>query len=159
MICGAPKLSLHPVAVLSTWTMWALTNALGKRTEFALADRAGVLTRSMPRAAEVYPEFAALDDPLQMLFQRREVLLAAARVLGAAPQKSFAAKGQELEICCTQARWRDALICLLTAEGAPRKFNAQLVSTPQVSAAQTLCGLVNQASEQQAAFFASATHE
>ncbi|MFM7330903.1 MAG: UvrD-helicase domain-containing protein [Brachymonas sp.] len=130
----------------------ALTNALAKRVEFELADRAGVVRASIPSAADVFPEFAGLDEPLQRLAMQQAVLLAAARVLGAAKQASYAAKGQELEQCCTEARWGDALLCLLTQEGTPRKFNAQLVSTPQVAAAQALCEQVKQANEQHAAW-------
>ena len=140
------------VADVGRWGVQeALTNALAKRVEFELADRAGVVEGSIPSAAQLWPEMRGLDDPLQLLAAQRDVLFVAARVLGAATQKTYAAKGQELEQCCTEQRWADVPLCLLTKEGAPRKFNPQLVSTPEVSGAQALCERVNAALEQQAA--------
>ena len=140
------------VADVGRWGVQeALTNALAKRVEFELADRAGVVEGSIPSAAQLWPEMRGVDDPLQLFAAQRELLFAAARTLGAASQKSYSAKGQELELCCSEERWADVPLCLLTKEGAPRKFNPQLTSTPEVSGAQALCERVNAALEQQAA--------
>jgi len=48
-------------------TQKALAAALSRRTEFVLADEAGVVEASVPPFADVFPEFAGLDEPSQSL--------------------------------------------------------------------------------------------
>lgn len=49
----------------------ALTAALAKRVEFALADEQGVVDASVPPASALAPEFAGLDAPVQVLADER----------------------------------------------------------------------------------------
>ncbi len=141
------------VADVGRWGVQeALTNALAKRVEFELADRAGVVARSIRTVAQVYPEFAALDDPLALLQANHEALLAAAKLLSEAKQPSYKAKGVELLDALAQSRWADVPQCLLTQAGQPRKFNEQLTSQPALADAQQLCMRVAAAQLQHAAW-------
>jgi ATP-dependent helicase/nuclease subunit A len=141
------------VADVGRWGVQeALTNALAKRVEFELADRAGVVARSIRTAAQVYPEFASVDDPLELLPASREVLVAAAKILSEATQKSYSAKGVELQDALAQSRWADVPLCLLTQAGQPRKFNDKLTALPDLAQAQALCMQVAAAQLQHAAW-------
>ncbi|MCY7307289.1 MAG: UvrD-helicase domain-containing protein, partial [Rhodoferax sp.] len=50
-----------------TQTEKALAAALDKRTEFSLADAAGVVEQSVQAFGSLHPQFASLDDPRQAL--------------------------------------------------------------------------------------------
>ncbi|REG19600.1 UvrD-helicase domain-containing protein [Roseateles depolymerans] len=63
---------------LTDWLM----SAFSKRVELRLAHQSGRLLASMPDAADVAPEFAAYDDPLQAFGPLRVELQAQAVVLG-----------------------------------------------------------------------------
>ncbi len=119
----------------------ALEEALSKRVEFALADVKGVVETSVPHFAAFYPEFAGLasiHEVLQTSEIHRHIFLDAAKVLGAATQKTFSAKGLELETAVTHQRLDDVLAALLTDKGTPRKFNATLATNDFVAKAQEL---------------------
>ncbi len=130
----------------------ALTNALAKRVEFALADAAGVVARSIEPFGKRFPEMAHLDDPLHKLLDEKSSLQEAARLLGAAPQKSYAAKGVELETALTSAQWKNIPLCLLTKEGEPRKFSDKISGIGRIRAAQELCVRIQAAAQQHAAW-------
>ncbi len=130
----------------------ALTNALAKRVEFALADSAGVVARSIEPFGKSFPRLAHLDEPLDQLIEEKSALQHAAKLLGAAPQKSYAAKGVELEMALTELRWRDVPVCLLTKEGEPRKFSDKIAGIDEIRAVQVLCMRVQAACVQHAAW-------
>ncbi len=122
----------------------ALTAALARRVEFALADAWGVVDSSVPRFDALLPDFDGLQQPEDLLTQpaQRRQLLAAARALGGASAPSFAAKGAELEQALTQGDMQAAGAALLTKKGEPRKFNDKLAGIDQVRAAQELLARV-----------------
>jgi ATP-dependent helicase/nuclease subunit A len=130
----------------------ALTNALAKRVEFALADSAGVVARSIQPFGKTFSGLAHLNEPLDQFAQERASLLEAAKLLGAATQKSFSAMGAELEQALTEQRWSDIAICLLTKDGEPRKFSEKIYGLEKIRAAQELCLLVQAAIKQHAAW-------
>jgi ATP-dependent helicase/nuclease subunit A len=130
----------------------ALSNALAKRVEFALADAAGVVARSIESFGKRFPEMAHLDDPLHKLLDEKSSLQEAAKLLGAAPQKSFSAKGVELEVALSAQNWKDVPLCLLTKEGEPRKFSDKIDGVEKIRAAQELCVRIQAASAQHAAW-------
>jgi ATP-dependent helicase/nuclease subunit A len=76
-------------------TQKALAAALSRRTEFVLADDAGVVDASVPPCGDVFPEFAGLDELSQSLMAHpagRSLLLAAARALGRRPRRPIPPK-------------------------------------------------------------------
>jgi ATP-dependent helicase/nuclease subunit A len=130
----------------------ALSNALAKRVEFALADAAGVVARSIEPFGKRFADLAHLSEPLAKFVEEKASLNEAARLLGAAPQKSFAAKGIDLEKALVQERWYEVAICLLTKEGEARKFSDKIEGIEKIRAAQNLCVRVQTANEQHAAW-------
>lgn len=122
-----------------TQTRRALEAALTRRTEFALADAAGVVEASVPAVGETFPDFAGWDDPAQALLtalEGRAQLLAAARALGQAAQPSYSAKGSELEQAVSSGDWNGVQDALLTQKKEPRKFSDKLAGIDAVRAAQ-----------------------
>jgi ATP-dependent helicase/nuclease subunit A len=70
--------------------------------------RQGVVDASVQHFSDQYPEFAWLQTPDEYLTaqpQRLQTLWAAAKALGGASAKTFAAKGVELEMALTQRRY------------------------------------------------------
>lgn len=133
----------------------ALDEALSKRVEFTLADAAHVVEKSVPHFAEMYPEFLGLtsvQNVLQTSDMHRQLFFDAAKVLGAAKQPSFSAKGVELEVAVSSADLDAALLALLTASGTKRKFNAALCANEAVENAQALALRLQAARQQQAAW-------
>jgi ATP-dependent helicase/nuclease subunit A len=129
----------------------ALSSALDKRVEFALADAAGTVAASIRPFAQVHTEFAGLDTPLEMLStnrDHRQKLRDAAIVLGRTTQKTFAAKGVELEVALTASNFPAALAALLTQKNEPRKFNDNVAGIEQVRIAQDLCMRIVAAQQQ-----------
>ena len=119
----------------------ALQTALDKRTEFTLADAHGVVEQSVLHFSQQYPDFASLPEPEDYLRAdplRWQMLHDAARVLGAANAKTFAAKGVELEAALSSHDLDAACAALLTDKGEPRKFNEQVAGIEQVRHAQDL---------------------
>ncbi len=137
----------------SRWSVeTALENALKKRVEFELADKAGVVARSIRPFAQVFPEFASLDEPLQRFAQEKALLLGAAKKLATASQKTYAAKGEELLAALEKEAWGALPICLLTQKDEPRKFSDKMDGIESIRAAQELCLRVSQAQQQHAAW-------
>ena len=133
----------------------ALEEALSKRVEFALADARSVIETSVPHFADFYPEFAGLAsirEVLQTSEIHRHIFLDAAKVLGAATQKTFCAKGVELETAVANQHFDDVLAALLTDKGTPRKFNATLAANDFVAKAQELALRLQSAQAQQTAW-------
>jgi ATP-dependent helicase/nuclease subunit A len=119
----------------------ALDEALSKRVEFQLADEKGLVDASVPHFAEFFSDFAGCESPEVAFLEsesRRQILVAAAKILGAASQKTFSAKGVELEKSITDNDLAGAVSALLTEKGTPRKFNAALSENEFVTRAQDL---------------------
>ncbi|NMM13020.1 MAG: UvrD-helicase domain-containing protein [Rhodoferax sp.] len=119
----------------------ALQTALDKRTEFALADAQGVVADSVQHFCDQYPDFAWLeapDDFLRATPLRWQTLLDAAKALGGASAKTFAAKGVELEMALTSGDIAAVFAALLTATGTPRKFGEKIAGIEGVREAQDL---------------------
>ncbi len=133
----------------------ALEAVFFKRTEFLLADEAGVVDASVPHFSALYTEFAGLDAPLEMLStnrDHRQKLRDAAVALGAASAPTFSAKGGELEQACTAQDWPAAMAALFTQDGKPRKFGEKMVGIERVRVAQDLLQRVQDAQAQHAAW-------
>ena len=130
----------------------ALTHAIKKRVEFELADKAGVVGSSIEPFGKSFSVFAHLDEPLDKLIEAQEALLQAAKLLAAAPQKSYAAKGAELLIVLEEGRWRDVFACLLTLAGEARVFSEKIEGIAIIRAAQALCVQVQAAQHHHAAW-------
>jgi len=119
----------------------ALQAALDKRTEFALADAAGVVDASVKHFTVQFTEFGGLDEPEELLSTNRfhrQTLRDAAIALGRASAPTFSAKGVELEQALTAGNMSGALAALLTEKGTPRKFGEKIVGIAQVRIAQEL---------------------
>ena len=133
----------------------ALEALLAKRTEFALADAAGVADASVPALAALFTEFAGLDAPDDMLNanrDHRQKLRDAAAALGAASAKTFVEKGVELEQAVTAHDWPAAIDALFTQKAEPRKFGEKIVGIERVRIAQDLLQRVLQGRSQHAAW-------
>jgi ATP-dependent helicase/nuclease subunit A len=118
----------------------ALSAALAKRVEFALADAARVVDASVQPFGALYPEGAGLDDPTALFHQAacRQALQAAASALGRANAPTFSAKGSALEQALAAGDFDAACASLLTTTGTPRKFGEKIVGIEQVRLAQEL---------------------
>ncbi|MES2362540.1 MAG: UvrD-helicase domain-containing protein [Pseudomonadota bacterium] len=119
----------------------ALHGALDKRTEFALADDAGVVDASVQHFSLQFVEFAGLGHPDEVLVANpacRQLLIDAAGALGRASAPTFSAKGVELERALTEGDMAGALAALLTEKGTPRKFGEKIVGIATVREAQEL---------------------
>ncbi|MGB4118219.1 MAG: UvrD-helicase domain-containing protein [Polaromonas sp.] len=118
----------------------ALQGALDKRTEFLLADAAGVVDTSVQHFTLQFPEFAGLTLPGDALHSHaaKELLLAAAKALGRASAPTFSAKGVELEVALSDGNAAGVLISLLTEKGTPRKFGEKIIGIATVREAQDL---------------------
>ncbi len=118
----------------------ALQGALDKRTEFLLADAAGVVDRSVRHFTDQYPEFSALAHPDEGLrtSAAMALLLAAAKALGGASATTYSAKGVELEQALSEGDVSAMLLALLTDKGTPRKFGEKIIGIATVREAQDL---------------------
>jgi ATP-dependent helicase/nuclease subunit A len=146
----------------------ALDEALSKRVEFQLADEnvvngKGLVDASVPHFAEFFPDFAGCESPEAAFLNndasndstndtRRRIFTDAAKILGAASQKTFSAKGVELEKAITDNDLSSAIAALLTEKGTPRKFNAALSENECVARAQDLALRFQSAIAQHAAW-------
>ncbi len=140
----------------------ALEGALDKRTEFLLADAAGVVDSSVQHVAVQFPEFAELTHPEEALRTDTaiQLLQTAAIALGRASAPTFSAKGVELETALSQANgersaegWATAiLLSLLTEKGAPRKFGEKIIGIATVREAQELALRITEATRQHEAW-------
>ena len=123
----------------------ALDEALSKRVEFQLADEKGLVDDSVPHFSEFFADFAGCALPEAAFLNsdsskevRRTIFTNAAKILGAASQKTFSAKGVELEKAITDNDLSCAIAALLTEKSTPRKFNATLSENEFVARAQDL---------------------
>ncbi len=142
----------------------ALDEALSKRVEFQLADEKvvngkGLVDASVPHFSEFFPDFAGCESPEAAFLNgeasneiRRKIFTDAAKILGAASQKTFSAKGVELEKSITDNDLSSAIAALLTEKGTPRKFNATLSENELVARAQDLALRFQSAVAQHAAW-------
>jgi ATP-dependent helicase/nuclease subunit A len=133
----------------------ALSSALDKRVEFALADAAGTVASSIRPFAQVFAEFAGLENPFDIFSQQPlqlQKLRDAALVLGRVPQKSFAEKGVELEKALTEKDYTAAMAALLTQKNEARKFSEKIDGIELVRLAQDVCVRTNAAQAQHAAW-------
>ena len=132
----------------------ALQGALDKRTEFLLADSAGVVDTSVQHFTAQFPEFAGLTRPEDALHVKAasELLLAAAKALAKASAATFSAKGIELEAAVSDGNTAGILISLLTEKGTPRRFGEKIVGIGEVREAQELAMRFAEASTQHQAW-------
>jgi ATP-dependent helicase/nuclease subunit A len=130
----------------------ALGAALDKRVEFAMADALGVVDASVMPFEAHFPDLAGLSHPMDALRGPNPVLLAAARALGRASAKTFAAKGVELEQALSSGDASGVLAALLTGTGTARKFGEKIVGIEVVREAQDLVLRVQTASGQHEAW-------
>ena len=132
----------------------ALQGALDKRTEFLLADAAGVLDSSVQHFTAQFPDFAGLALPENALrtHAAHKLLLAAAKALGRASAPTFSAKGVELEAALSQGQPADVLLSLLTEKGTPRKFGEKIIGIATVREAQELALRIAAATAQHTAW-------
>jgi ATP-dependent helicase/nuclease subunit A len=135
-------------------TAKALHTALNKRTEFALADAAGVVAQSVLAFGAQFPALAGLHQPQDWLHSPacRAVLLPAAQALGQAKAATFAAKGSELEQAVTAQDWPGVVAALLTQKGEPRKFSDKVAGLALVRTAQAAVQEVEAAQAQHQAW-------
>ncbi|HSH91108.1 MAG TPA: UvrD-helicase domain-containing protein, partial [Ramlibacter sp.] len=132
-----------------------LEAALAKRVEFAFADAHDTIAESIKPFGEVYPEFAGLGEPCELLARigpHRELLANAARALGRASQASFSTKGAELEMAIAAGDLDAAIDALLTKVGEPRKFNDNLQGVGHIRSAQDLALRLQEACHQHEAW-------
>ena len=131
----------------------ALTSALKRRVEFALADAAGHVDEAVAAFDTCYPRMAGVAQPQDWLLARgsgRALLQAAAQALApAAP--SFAAKGAALQQALAAGDWPGVQDALLSKNGEPRKFSPKIAALHDVRAAQNEVLAVLAAQRQQQA--------
>jgi len=132
----------------------ALQGALDKRTEFSLADAAGVIDSSVQHFTARFPEFTGMVQPEEALYTdvANSLLLAAAKALGRASAPTFSAKGEELEAALSARNIDGVLLSLLTDKGTPRKFGEKIIGIASVREAQQLALRVAEATLQHQAW-------
>ncbi len=134
----------------------ALSSALDKRVEFQLADTPGGAVASSIRAfAQVYPEFAGLDAPLELFAAgtaQHQQLAEVAKILGQYDGKIPQKFASEIEQALTDNQLPAALRALITLEGTPRKFSDKIPGIAQVRALQEQCVRINAAQLQHSAW-------
>ena len=136
-------------AQLRAW----LDAAWSKRIEIELADAAGTLERSVPAAAEHWPEYAGLVRPTQRLLAApAQAMLGAAaaalmREAGAIPRKQGALLAQAIAMTDDAACHAAAWAALFTQKGELRKK----LDAPGVDEAAALLEHVATAGRQQQA--------
>lgn len=119
----------------------ALAEALTRRVEFTLADEGKGVESDVAHFTLQYPECDGAASPAAWLLaepSQRELLWTAARALGRASAKTFAAKGVELEQALTAGLAAGVQGALLTLAGEPRKFGEKIVGIEHVRLAQDL---------------------
>ncbi len=119
-------------------TQKALEAALSKRVEFTLAAAEGVVDSSIRTFAQQFPAFAAVTKPEDLFGSVRvqELMRDAARLLGAASQKSCTDAANALERALAAGDMAAAQDALLTQKGTPRKLSDKVVGIETVRQAQ-----------------------
>ncbi len=132
----------------------ALQGALDKRTEFLLADAAGVVDASVQHFTAQFSDLAGLALPEDALRSpaASELLLAAAKALGRASAPTFSAKGVALETALSHGNATAVLLSLLTEKGTARKFGEKIIGIAKVRQAQDLALRVADATTQHQAW-------
>jgi ATP-dependent helicase/nuclease subunit A len=132
----------------------ALEAALSKRVEFALADAQGVVDASVRTFAEQFPALAGVPTPDALLDNPRvrELLMDAARLLGAATLKTCIEAASALEQAVTSGNLTAAQDALLTQKGTPRKLSDKVVGIETVRQAQECLIEIAQAQSQHQAW-------
>jgi ATP-dependent helicase/nuclease subunit A len=132
----------------------ALEAALSKRVEFDLADAQGVVDASVRTFAEQFPDFAGVSTPQALLDSPRvrEMLFDAARLLGAATQKTCIDAANALEQAVTASDLAAARDALLTQKGTPRKLSDKVAGIETVRQAQECLIRIAQAQAQHEAW-------
>jgi ATP-dependent helicase/nuclease subunit A len=139
-------------------TQKALTSALKRRSEFAVADRAGLLEHGVPHFSEQCKGFEGLNEPEQRLDHPtcQAILWAAAKAMGSAEAAGFLAKATQMETLCSQGEWLQASLVLLNSGGImPAKVGVKGLNeqqAEQVKAARELGVAVVQAQLQHQAW-------
>ena len=135
-------------------THQALETLLAKRTEFALADAAGVVQDSVLHFTAQFPAFASLADPVQRLAQPtvRQLLWQAARALGQCTGKTCLTAATALERALTEQDLPGIFAALLTEKGTARKLSDKAVDLQAVQDAQESLLEVRQAQNQHRAW-------
>ena len=135
-------------------TLKALEAALAKRVEFTLADAHGLVETSVQTMGERFASMAGYDEPLQALHGAAAKLLleAAAHTLCAASQKSYAAKGAQLQQALQEGDTHHIFDALLTKTDGPRSFGERINSLSEILAAQQLLLGIRQAQLQHRAW-------
>ena len=129
----------------------ALHGVLDKRTEFLLADAAGVVDSSVQHFSVQFAELAGLNHPDEALTANpanQQLFMAAAGALGKASAPTFSAKGVELEKAMTDGDVGGALLALLTEKGTARKFGEKISGIATVRQAQELALRILEAQQQ-----------
>lgn len=142
----------------------ALEAALNKRVEFVLADQQGVVDASVQTFAQQYPDFAALQEPADLMAQPavRQLLLDAARQLGASKLVACTNAATRLEKALTQSAaspqtplrsaYTEAFEALFTQKNEPRKLADKRVELDKVPQAQDTLQRIAQAQAQHEAW-------
>ncbi len=122
-------------------TLKALEEALLKRSEFVLADAQGVVANSVPHFSQVYPDYANIESPndvLEVVTAVKTVFLNAAKVMASYPAPSFSALGIKLEQAVADGDLSNALAALITdgGNGTSRVFKGKLGDDDSVKTAQ-----------------------
>ncbi|MCX8520235.1 MAG: UvrD-helicase domain-containing protein, partial [Rhodoferax sp.] len=132
----------------------ALESALAKRTEFALADVAGVVDESVKPFAEQFPEFAACSTPEEALFSAaaQQLLADAAQILAEQKKAVCQKAANALEAALSQRNGTDIANALLNKKGEKRKLGDSYEGAQQVEAVQDFLQRCIQAQVQHAAW-------
>jgi ATP-dependent helicase/nuclease subunit A len=133
----------------------ALSSALDKRVEFALADAAGTVASSIRPFGEVYEEFDGLGLPIDILAPgsaERQRLSDTAVILGRYDGKIPQTAASDIERALTDNQLPDALSALVIKAGTARKFSDKIPGIEQVREMQALCVRVNAAQQQHEAW-------
>ncbi len=135
----------------------ALDEALSKRVEFQLADDKGLVDASVPHFSVFFPDFAGCESPEAAFLNsdsRRQILVDAAKYMGAYPAPSYSALGVDLEKAISNNDLTSALTALITKDGTgtPRVFKGNLGKNEFVAKAQEIAVRLQAALAQHAAW-------
>jgi ATP-dependent helicase/nuclease subunit A len=133
----------------------ALSSALDKRVEFALADAAGAVESSIRPFGEVYEEFEGMGVPIDIFAPgsaQRQRLSDTAVILGKYDGKIPQTAASDIERALTDNQLPNALSALVIKAGTARKFSDKIPGIEQVREMQALCVRVNAAQQQHEAW-------
>jgi ATP-dependent helicase/nuclease subunit A len=123
-------------------TELALQSAIGKRTEFTLADAHGVAERSVAHFTQQFPELAHWTHPRDRIASSavQTLLWNSAKALGSSTYKACVDAAIALERALSKGDVSGVMDALLTEKGrgSPRKLNDKVVGIETVREAQAL---------------------